>query len=76
MKTPALTLLFALTSAGCSNVQIKDLLNDVEKSCTRDYTFILSSGTASIGANGSITGTLHCKPTDPNAPLPPATGTP
>lgn len=75
MKTLVLTLLFALTSAGCSNVQVKDLLTDLEKSCTRDYTFSLSSGgVGGVGASGAITGNIHCKPvTDPT--LPPA-GTP
>ena len=58
MKTIAILAILALLP-GCASQDIKAVLDDLSKGCTRHYTFSASSG---VPAQATVAGTIDCTP--------------
>lgn len=60
--------LIAVSLTGCNAANVKDVLSNLDKDCVRHYAGSLSSGTAGIGAAGTVTFTIDCQPAKPPTP--------
>lgn len=55
-----------LALAGCNQANVKDILTNLDKDCTRHYAGSLASG---VPASGTVTFTIDCQPSGVPAPV-------
>lgn len=74
MKLIYCFVVFALMALleGCNPVEVKDVLNNLDKDCVRHYSGSLASGgVGGVGASGTVTFNIDCKPSGvPATPTP------